>query len=72
MDIGQGQLTRKRLRVGSMRHVKRHEVGGDVDNKQGICGYNNTEPQNSCKVKPKSLQLPLVEVIAIRLVKALV
>ena len=69
MDIGQGQLTSKRLRVGSMKHVKRHEVGGNVDEKQGICGYNNANPQNTYKVKSKVLQLSLIVVIVLGLVR---
>jgi hypothetical protein len=53
-----------------MNHVKRCEVGGDVDDKQGICRHNNADPQNPCQVNPNTLQLPLVKVIAIGLVKA--
>lgn len=70
MDIGQGQLTGKHLRVVSMKQVKSHEVSRDVDEKQGICGHNNANPQNPCKVKPKVLQLSLIVVIVIGLVRA--
>jgi hypothetical protein len=50
-----------------MKQVKRHEVGRDVDEKQAICGHNNANPQNPCKVKPKVLQLSQIVMIVISL-----
>ena len=56
MYIARGQLTRKRLHVGSMKEVKRRKVCWNIGDKQGIDWYNDANPSRSCQEKPGPLQ----------------